>query len=666
VDTAPTSNGALRRREVVADLSKRALDTDDADELLDAAAAAVADCLDAAGCGVFEYRSDDEAVLRAGAGWPGSVVGDGRISAASDSTVGRALRAAEPVALEDAGSNESLRVPAPLPDAEATSTLGAPIAVDGEPWGVLELRTTEQRSFEEEETAFVVEVADVLGSALSNHLSESDLEEVYGRISDAFFGLDEEWRFTYLNERAHELINPDGEALVGENVWEQFPEAIGRQFKPKYEHAMYEQEAVTFEEYYPEPLNAWFEVSAYPSETGLSVYFQDVTDRKEMERELRRSEARFRMLADELDEVVWMATADGEEFVYVNPAFEEIWGMAVETLYDEPMAFVDAVHPEDRERVREAFRSLPEEPYDEEFRIVRPDGEVRWIHARGTLATAGEVAEERWLAASHREAEEDGEMERIIGIGEDVTEHKHREERLEELVDELEASNERLEQFAYAASHDLQEPLRMVSSYLQLIEDRYGDELDEEGEEFIDYAVDGADRMREMIRGLLEYSRVETRGDPFEPVDLNEVVDDVRQDLEVRIEESDAEIDVDDLPRVVGDAGQLGQVFQNLLDNAIEYSGDTSPAIEITAERADEMWAITVSDEGVGIDPDDAERVFEVFERLHGLEKHSGTGIGLALCDRIVERHGGDIWVDSEPGEGASFTFTLPAADRAD
>ncbi|WP_345779437.1 MEDS domain-containing protein [Natrinema sp. SYSU A 869] len=233
-------------------------------------------------------------------------------------------------------------------------------------------------------------------------------------------------------------------------------------------------------------------------------------------------------------------------------------------------------------------------------------------------------------------------------------ERRRREQALEE-------SNERLEQFAYAASHDLQEPLRMVTSYLQLLEKRYGDAFDEDGEEFLAYAVDGAERMRDMIDGLLEYSRIETRGDPFEPVDLDPLLDDVLTDLRLQIEESNAEITVDRLPRVSGDPSQLRQVFQNLLNNAIQYSGETPPRVHIDANRRGREWVISVRDDGIGIDPDDQDRVFTVFDRLHSHDEYEGTGIGLALCQRIVERHGGDIWVDSNPGEGATFSLTLHA-----
>jgi PAS domain S-box-containing protein len=253
-------------------------------------------------------------------------------------------------------------------------------------------------------------------------------------------------------------------------------------------------------------------------------------------------------------------------------------------------------------------------------------------------------------------------VQSIANILAEAIERQQYQQELEQLVADLEESNERLEQFAYAVSHDLQEPLRMVSSYLQLLERRYGDELDEDAEEFIDFAVDGAERMRAMTESLLEYSRVETQGYPLEPVELESVLEDSLTNLRVRIEESDAEIAVDELPRVEGDPEQLRQVFQNLLENAISYSGDEPPQITVTAERRGRKWVIVVKDEGIGIDPDDQERVFEVFQRLHSREEHEGTGIGLALCKRIVERHGGEIWVDSEPGDGAAFSLTLPSA----
>ncbi len=261
------------------------------------------------------------------------------------------------------------------------------------------------------------------------------------------------------------------------------------------------------------------------------------------------------------------------------------------------------------------------------------------------------------------------ETEDLVGVlFTDVTERVNRERQLEELVERLEASNERLEQFAYAASHDLQEPLRMVSSYLQLIERRYGDQFDEDGEEFLQFAVDGANRMREMIDGLLAYSRIETEGNPLEPVNLNLTLEDVLDDLQLRLVESNAEITVDEMPTVEGDSGQLRQVFQNLLDNAIEYSGDDPPRVHVSAEKQSvdrDEHMISVSDEGIGIDPRYSDQVFEVFESIHGQNEYGGTGIGLAICERIVERHGGEIWVESESGKGSTFSFTLPAASTS-
>ncbi|EMA30442.1 histidine kinase, partial [Halobiforma lacisalsi AJ5] len=240
-------------------------------------------------------------------------------------------------------------------------------------------------------------------------------------------------------------------------------------------------------------------------------------------------------------------------------------------------------------------------------------------------------------------------------------EQHERERELERTVDRLETSNERLEQFAYAASHDMQEPLRMVSSYLQLIE-RRSDDLSKETREFLSFAIDGADRMRAMVDGLLAYSRVQSDGDPLEPVELEDVLADVRSDLQLRLEETDADLDAEPLPRVRGDGDQLQQLFRNLIENAITYSGDEPPQVDVTAERNDDEWTVSVHDQGIGIDPAEQDRIFDLFDRLHSREAYDGTGIGLALCERIVERHGGEIRVDSEPGEGSTFSVTLPAA----
>ncbi|WP_459889492.1 sensor histidine kinase [Halostagnicola bangensis] len=243
-----------------------------------------------------------------------------------------------------------------------------------------------------------------------------------------------------------------------------------------------------------------------------------------------------------------------------------------------------------------------------------------------------------------------------------------RNQELRKTRTQLSESNERLEQFAYAASHDLEEPLRMITSYLRLLERRYGDDLDEDGEEFIEYAVDGAERMKEMIDALLEYSRIETRGEPLEPVDLEEVLGTVLKNLELRIDERNATVELGKLPRVMGDRRQLRHVFQNLLSNAIEYTDDKPPHVRVSVQPTGSKWRVSVSDNGIGVPSDKHEAIFDVFQRLHTHEEHAGTGIGLALCKRIVERHGGEIWVDSEYNEGATFSLTLPAvaADQDD
>ena len=250
---------------------------------------------------------------------------------------------------------------------------------------------------------------------------------------------------------------------------------------------------------------------------------------------------------------------------------------------------------------------------------------------------------------------------RVVAAVRDITWRKWAEDELKSRLENLQRSNAELEQYAYVSSHDLQEPLRMVSAFTQLLADRYGDKLDGDAKEFIGYAVDGAKRMQRLINDLLEFSRVRPRGEDFRPVALGDVVERVRADLEGAVAEAGAVITADGLPTVRGDAAQLGRLFQNLIGNALKFRGDEPPRIHIGAARGQGDWVVSVRDNGIGIAPEHRERVFVIFQRLHSQSKFPGTGIGLAIAKRIVERHGGKIWVEPASPRGSTFCFTVPA-----
>jgi PAS domain S-box-containing protein len=344
--TDPDVPTRVRRQEVVAELGQRALECDDVDRFLHDAAAAVAETLDADYCAVLERVPEGGAVLRGGVGW---ATGTGR-----ETPPGEPLGTDGPVVADDPLADGRFAAAALLEDRDVAG-VGVRIGPAEEPWGLLEAYATEPQSFAASDADFVDRVGDLLESAVGNLGTRSELEEVYGRISDAFFALDEEWRFTYLNERAHELINPDGRRLLGENVWEAFPEAVERQFKPAYERALYDQETVSFEEYYPEPLDAWFEVRAYPSETGLSVYFRDVTERRERERALEQSEQRYRTLAEYFPNGI--VTLFDHDLEYTLAAGRGFDALPVDPDDLEGRAFHDVWPAETAEALRPAFRA---------------------------------------------------------------------------------------------------------------------------------------------------------------------------------------------------------------------------------------------------------------------------------------------------------------------
>ena len=270
---------------------------------------------------------------------------------------------------------------------------------------------------------------------------------------------------------------------------------------------------------------------------------------------------------------------------------------------------------------------------------------------------AGELGERK----RQLDVEKNKVLDKVEELEEQITRRETAEEELKQTVTDLRRSNAELEQFAYVASHDLQEPLRMISSYVQLLARRYEGKLDADADDFIGFAVDGAKRMQTLINDLLVYSRVGTRGKPFEPTNCEDVLNQVLANLEVAIDEGGAVVTHDPLPTVAADSSQLTQLFQNLIGNAIKFHGEDAPRVYIAAERKGDEWEFSVADNGIGIDPEFFERIFVIFQRLHGRDEYSGTGIGLAVCKKIVERHGGRMWVEAEQGKGATFYLTIPA-----
>jgi len=375
---------------------------------------------------------------------------------------------------------------------------------------------------------------------------------------------------------------------------------------------------------------------------ALSAIARDITERKKAEEALRLSNIYNRSLLEaSLDPLVTIGP-DGK-ITDVNKATEQVTGYSRGELIGTDFTNYFTEPEKAKEGYQQVFR----------------EGAVL-DYALEIQHRTGSVTPVLYNASIYRD--ESGEVIGVFAAARDVTELKKAEKILELKLEELARSNADLEQFAYVSSHDLQEPLRMIASYLQLLQRRYQGELDERADKYIYFAVDGASRMQNLINDLLEFSRVTTKAREFEPTDCESILNCVLSDLEVSIKENEATVSYDSLPEIMADSTQLTQVFQNLISNAIKFRSQEAPKIHVSAEKEGEKWRFSVQDNGIGIDPKYSEKIFEVFKRLHKREEYPGTGIGLSICKKIIERHGGNIWVESEPGRGSTFYFTLPAS----
>lgn len=390
-----------------------------------------------------------------------------------------------------------------------------------------------------------------------------------------------------------------------------------------------------------------FSLTSTPGRDTVFLVGRDMTGRRLAEEELRVRATLQDLLLESLPLAFYRLefTETGRpRTTLMTGQVEQLTGFAPERFMGESTLWEDRLHPEDRERMLEARRSAQDAGASaQEYRWRHADGSWRWLFGFVRFLPAGA-----------------GRRPGLVGAIIDVTDRKRREEELGDLAERLARSNQDLQQFAYVASHDLQEPLRMVSNFTQLLSQRYRGRLDREADEFIDFAVDGATRMRALIDDLLSYSKVQSGSEPFRPADSDQALDRARQALAQSIGEAGATVTHDPLPAVLADPVQLSQLFQNLLGNAVKYRGAEPPRIHVSAQDEGEFVRFSVRDNGIGIDPNHHERIFQVFQRLHGRGEYPGTGIGLAICKRIVERQpGGRIWVESAPGAGATFHFTM-------
>ncbi|MCU7493890.1 MAG: PAS domain S-box protein [Ignavibacteria bacterium] len=372
----------------------------------------------------------------------------------------------------------------------------------------------------------------------------------------------------------------------------------------------------------------------------------DITERKQAEESLELALQHLKFHVENSPLAVVEFNNDYQVTSWSGKA-EEIFGWRAEEVLGKKISDFKWVHDEDAKRVAELSSAM--------FASQKTSN----IHTNRNYRKDGSIITCEWYNSALVDSE--GNLVSVLSLVLDITQRENTLQQLEETLKNLERSNRELEQFAYVASHDLQEPLRIISNYTQMLSRRYKDKIDERANQLIEFIIEGSMRMKALIEDLLSFSRITTKGENRTLTDLNLVMQNVMDDLKVTIEENNARINFGVLPVINADTTQIRQVFQNLISNAIKFRGMDDPEISIGAERKEKQWCFSVKDNGIGIAREFFDKIFIIFQRLHDREAYPGTGIGLAICKRIVEHHGGNIRVESEEGKGSTFYFTIPA-----